>query len=53
MCDCVEVRRSYRHLAMVLVLQAEVVSLCQVEMDANQVEQHFAGRTLLEEKEQR
>lgn len=52
-CNCVDVSISHRHLALVLVLQAEVVSLRQVEMDANQVKQHFTGRTLLEEKEQR
>lgn len=40
---------SYCHLAVVLVLQSEVVSLCQVEVDADQVEEHFAGRTLLKE----
>lgn len=44
-------RVSHRHLAMVGVFQSEVVSLRQVEMDADQVKQHFAGRALLGKKE--
>lgn len=44
---------SYRHLALVRVFQSKIVSLCQVEVDTNQVKQHFAGGTLLEEKEER
>lgn len=42
---------SHRHLAMVGVFQSEVVSLRQVEMDADQVKQHFAGRALLGKRE--
>ncbi len=41
---------SHRHLALVLVLQSKVVALRQVEVDTNQVEQHFARGALLEEK---
>lgn len=41
---------SHRHLALVLVLQSKVVSLYQVEVDTNQVKQHFARGTLLVEK---
>lgn len=39
----------HRHLAMVLVLQSKIVSLGQVEMDTDQVKQHFAHGTLLRE----
>lgn len=41
---------SHRHLPLVLVLQSKVVPLRQVEVNTNQVKQHFAGGALLEEK---
>lgn len=36
----------HRHLALILVLQAEIVSFNQVEMNTNQVKQHFARGSL-------
>lgn len=44
---------SYCHLPLVLVLQSKIVSLNQVEMGTNQVKQHFAWWTLLEEREKK
>ena len=41
---------THRHLVVVLELQAEVVPLDEVHVGADQVEQHLARSSLLEEK---